>query len=148
MRNFTFRKRLIAFAVSAFACLGANAYSFDGNALVVTPGDVQSGSSFINGIANEMPHQGVTTIKLVGTFTTWEGNWLGDNGDKNSKKGITTIDLSQANLSAFKTTSWKFSNFTDLTTITWPSAEHADYISVIPGFAFKNNGITSITIPG
>lgn len=145
MRNFTFRKRLIAFAVSAFACLGANAYSFEGNALIVTPEDIRGGSSFINGIANEMPHQNVTTIKLVGTFTSWTDGWLGDNGSVESKKGITTIDLSGADLSAFTDTSWKFSNFTDLRTIQWPPVGK---ITVIPSFAFKLTGIQQVSIPG
>ncbi len=131
--------------VCVFAWVGANAYEFRGDTLVVTPEDVLSGSTFINSIGGMMPRAGITTIKLEGKFTSWEGNWLGDNGTAESKTYITTIDLSGADLSEFTTTSWKFSNFTNLKTIKWPPAGK---ITVIPSYAFKKTGIESVTIPG
>lgn len=156
MRNFTFRKRLIAFAVSAFACLGANAFSVNGSILTITDQDNLAKISYnadantlrctnlVNGIEvhTDVSMDGVTTLKFSGDFTSGMAQgWLSN--DETGKSGIKKIDLSDADLSG--TPSWSFYKFTNLQEIVWPKAGK---ITVIPKYAFKNNGITSITIPG
>ena len=137
------KKKLFTLLVCVLASIGANAYDNDGTTLTVYPEDLQSGSAFINGGTSVLGT--AKTIKLSGKFTSWESCWLGDNGAANDKMSVTEIDLSGADLSAFTTTSWKFSNFENLKTIKWPPVGK---ISVIPSYAFKKTGIETVRIPG
>lgn len=156
MRNFTFRKRLIAFAVSAFACLGANAFSVQNGILTITDQDNLAKISY-NADRNELScvdnstgpevtttvsMAGVTTLKFSGDFTSGMAQgWLSN--DEIGKSGITKIDLEDADLSG--TPSWSFYKFTNLQEIVWPKAGK---ITVIPELAFADTGIETVTIPG
>lgn len=164
MKHFTFRKRLLALAVCAFAWIGANAWDYgydeDGTTpitLLVYPEDIAN--NFNNHMFGDMPST-VTTVKLVGTFPNgWSSGWLQD-GTTSGKGNITLIDLSGADLSATTATgpdsnsgdvsctnaTWSFCSFLneDLT-ITWPTAGN---ITVIPKYAFKNTALQTVHIPG
>ena len=167
MRNFTFRKRLIAFAVSAFACLGANALevSADGTTLIVTQSDA-SGLDWGNvsqDIKNKVTGENatVTTVKLTGPFTGWSGNLL-QNGSSWASN-IKTIDMSKADFSSIKATlqkengkitgatkspadaTWSFTGFAGLKEVIWPEPGK---IEVIPAKAFQETGLEEVTIPG
>ncbi|MBR6962762.1 MAG: hypothetical protein IKH86_03930 [Prevotella sp.] len=171
MKNFTFRKRLLALALCAFAWIGANAYEIDGNTLIIYGTGVEGKTADnVNNLSapQEPEFANVTTIKLVGTFTGWSGGWLKNANSNNSKDNISEIDLEKADFSSITATltketdsetgktkitgatssandPWSFQEFPGLKTIKWPTAGH---IEVIPGYAFKNTGLESVTIPG
>ncbi len=148
MKKYLLIKRSLTFVLCAFAALSANAYEYStdengGKILTITPEDL-SNTSFINDDGSIF--NGVDTVKLSGTFTSWESGPLGDNVGSTAKQSVVKIDLSDAVFSAFTgTTSWKFSNFMSLETFAWPTAGH---ITVIPSYALKDCGIETIHIPG
>lgn len=163
MKNFTFRKRLLALALCAFAWVGANAWEwgYDENdtdhttpiTLLVYPQDIAN--NFNNHMFGDMPST-VTTVKLVGAFPNgWSSGWLQD-GTTSGKGNITLIDLSEADLSATQATNnngeisasngWSFCSFlNEELTISWPEPGK---ITVIPSFAFKNTALQTVHIPG
>ena len=129
------KKKLFTLLLCAFAVVSANAATVSGGVLTV------NGTS---DVPTNRPEGTFTKIVLTGDFTGgWEdGTWF-NNGAANTKTGITEIDMSGADMSG--TASWKFTNFTDLETITWPVAGK---ITNIPSFAFKDCGIEELYIPG
>ncbi|MDO4981785.1 MAG: leucine-rich repeat protein [Prevotellaceae bacterium] len=146
MKKYLLIKRSLTFMLCAFAALSANAYdkSTDGKTLTIYQSDLQGGTAFVNGGGSVF--NGVETVKLSGTFTSWTGGPLGSGGSATDKQSVTEIDLSGADFSAFTgTNSWNFSNFMNLKTFTWPTAGH---ITVIPSYALKDCGIETIHIPG
>lgn len=167
MKNFTFRKRLLALALCAFAWIGANAYEIDGNTLIIYGTGVEGKTA--DAVSNmsqptESTFANVTTIKLVGKFTGWSGGWLKNANSNNSKNNISTINLEEADFSSITATltidettgkitdatasptqAWGFSEFPNLKNVTWPAAGK---ITVIPHEAFKLTGLESVTIPG
>ena len=143
MKKYLLIKRSLTFMLCAFAALSANAYdkSTDGKTLTIYQSDLQGGTAFVNGGGSVF--NGVETVKLSGTFTSWTGGPLGSGGSATDKQSVTEIDLSGADFSALE--SWNFSNFMNLETFTWPTAGH---ITVIPSYALKDCGIETIHIPG
>lgn len=148
MKKYLLIKRSLTFMLCAFAALSANAYEYStgkngGKILTIKQEDLLS-TDFKNNDGSIF--NGVDTVKLSGTFTSWEGGPLGDNVESTDKQSVVKIDLSDADFSAFTgTESWKFSKFMSLETFAWPTAGH---ITVIPSYALKNCGIETIHIPG
>lgn len=161
MKNFTFRKRLLALTVCAFAWIGANAQTIDqtdNSILIFGPNDVgKDFGNFSSEVQAALNNGSITTIKLVGEFPYgWSGGWL-----KNSdtpKSSITSIDLYDADLSNTtatgpnangdieSTNGWVFYHFqNENLEITWPKP---GFITVIPGYAFSNTGLQTVSIPG
>lgn len=158
MKNFTFRKRLLALALCAFAWIGVNA------------AEVIDGVYYIYGtgveghVADDLSHVDppagatITTVKLVGKFNGWSSGWL-QNGGSDSKENITTIDLESADFSGVTATKtgedgnatitvspsgWSLRNFGDVKTILWPTNNS---MTVLPENAFYACGIEDLTFP-
>lgn len=159
MKNFTFRKRLLALAVCAFAWIGANAFelSNDGKTVILVPTDNLSKISYLsstNELQIEIGNNQVKKISLVNATTIkLDGNWGNGytegwliNGTSDDKSWVQIIDLSSAQFNS--DASWGFVNFQSLNSITWPSTEDPNNITVIPREAFKFCGIETVHIPG
>lgn len=146
------KKKLFTLLLCAFAWIGVNAAEVVGSAWVIYGTGVEGhNADNIGGLGN-IP-DGVTAIKLVGTFNGWSGGPF-INGD-NNKKNITVIDLEAAHFAENTVTkygtgnygytyTWKFVDFSNLTTILWPNDNS---MKVIPGQAFQNSGIINLTLP-
>lgn len=147
------KKKLFTLLLCAFAAISANAAEVNSNGAWVIYGTGVDGHNPDDiGSLGNIPDD-VTAIKLVGTFNGWSGGPF-INGD-NNKKNITVIDLEAATFAENTVTkhgtgnysytySWKFVDFTGLTTILWPNDGS---MKVIPNQAFQSSGIINLTLP-
>lgn len=151
MKNNIKISRLLALFVCAVAWLGASAYDVTNGVLTIYPSDV-SGNQI-----NNRPSGTYYKVKMSGNFGNgWSGTWLNDNGGVGTKNGITEIDLSECQITGGSPAQWGFSNFRELTKITWPagvgnpssSTDKTGYILYLPENAFKNCKIEEVHIPG
>ena len=95
-------------------------------------GDNDADFNDITAISGWDASVGVNKIVFIGDFTDgWSSGWL-INAGANAPTTVTTIDMSQADFSG--TSSWKFVDFNNLTTINWPEPGK---ITNIPSYAFQ-----------
>ena len=138
------KKKLFTLLLCAFAVVSANASRVEGGVLII------EGSS---DIPSNPPTESFTTIKLVGDFTSgWSGNWFINGGNETVKNAVTLIDMegayfkSQEEGAADETCSWGFVAFRNTNLkIKFPKE---GFITNIPHEAFKDCGMSSVTIPG
>lgn len=141
------KKKLFTLLLCAFAAIGANAAAYigDGGTTLYINGSSEATPltdfSKIQALEGYKETVTITKVVLTGDFSSgWGGSWFINCGESDPA-AVKVIDME--GVTALGPV-WGFTNFNYLEEIIWPSE---DCITEIPGYAFKNCAIKTLTIP-